>query len=150
MRELAVVNDERKSFDRLVMPHLGDALALARWLTRNPSDAEDVVQEACLRAFRSIHTCVGVNPRAWVLTVVRNTAFSWLEKNRRADLVAIEDLAAHERDMLENGGGTDHYTPTPEAELIEKANTDELRAAIERLPFEFREALVLRDIQGLD
>src|SRR5436853_6478816 len=81
MLELLVVNDERASFDRLVMPHLGDALALARWLTRNPSDAEDVLQEACLRAFRSIHTCAGDNPRAWVLTVVRNTAYSWLEKN---------------------------------------------------------------------
>jgi RNA polymerase sigma-70 factor (ECF subfamily) len=146
------VNDERRSFDRLVMPHLADALALARWLTRNPADAEDVLQEACLRAFRSIHTCVGNNPRAWVLTILRNTAYSWLEKNRRIDVVAIDDLEARDRDVVENGGsaGVDRHAPTPEAELIEKANARELRAAIERLPVEFRETIVLRDIQGFD
>ena len=64
------VSDERTDFDSLVMPHLADALALARWLTRNRADAEDVVQEACLKAFRSIHSCAGTNPRAWVLTAV--------------------------------------------------------------------------------
>jgi RNA polymerase sigma-70 factor (ECF subfamily) len=146
------VNDEKKSFDSLVMPHLADALALARWLTRNPADAEDVVQEASLRAFRSIHTCVGNNPRAWVLTILRNTAYSWLEKNRRPDVVAIDDLDTRERDVLENGGSAavDWHAPTPEAELIAKANTEQLRAAIERLPVEFRETIVLRDIHGLD
>src|SRR5882724_3252038 len=119
-REPAVVNDEPRSFERLVMPHLADALALARWLTRNPADAEDVLQEACLRAFRSLHTCVGNNPRAWVLTILRNTAYSWLEKNRRTDMVAIDDLEARERDVLENGASTsiDWHVPTPEAELI--------------------------------
>lgn len=118
------VNDERKSSERLVMPHLADALA--RWLTRNHPDAEDVLQEACLRAFRSIHTCIGHNPRSWVLSVVRNTAYSWLEKNRRGEWNA----------------------PAPEAEPVEKANADQLRAAIEAVPVQFRETLVLRDIQG--
>src|SRR6267154_865283 len=75
------VSDERTDFDSLVMPHLADALALARWLTTNRADAEDVVQEACLKAFRSIHSCAGSNPRAWVFSIVRNTAYSWLEKN---------------------------------------------------------------------
>jgi RNA polymerase sigma-70 factor, ECF subfamily len=132
------------------MPHLADGLALARWLTRNPADAEDVLQEACLRAFRSIHTCIGHNPRSWVLSVVRNTAYSWLEKNRRGDLVAIDDLGSRERDVLEHGGMGEWNAPTPEAELIEKANAEQLRAAIEALPVQFRETLVLRDIQGLD
>jgi RNA polymerase sigma factor (sigma-70 family) len=144
------VNDASKSFDKLVRPHLADALALARWLTRNRADAEDVLQEACLRAFRSIHTCVGSNPRAWVLTVLRNTAYSWLEKNRRTELVGIEDLETRDRDLFENGGAHDRQAVTPEAELIEKANAEELRGAIERLPVEFRETLVLRDIHGLD
>jgi len=76
-----------------------------------------------------------------VLTILRNTAYSWLEKNRRTDMVAIDDLEARERDVLENGASTsiDWHVPTPEAELIEKANAEQLRAAIERLPVEFRE-----------
>jgi len=143
--------DAKRDFDTLVRPHLADALALARWLTRNRTDAEDVLQEACLRAFRSIHTCAGHNPRAWVLTILRNTAYSWLEKNRRTDLIGIEDLETRERDLIESGGAAhDRHPPSPEAELIEKANADELRSAIERLPVEFREAIVLRDIHGLD
>jgi RNA polymerase sigma factor (sigma-70 family) len=150
LRGPASMNDATRSFDALVRPHLADALALARWLTRNRTDAEDVLQEACLRAFRSIHTCVGNNPRAWVLTVLRNTAYSWLEKNRRGELIGIEDLESRERDLIENSVAPDWHTVTPEAELIEKANAEELRGAIERLPVEFRETLVLRDIHGLD
>ena len=144
------MSDATRSFDVLVRPHLADALALARWLTRNRTDAEDVLQEACLRAFRSIHTCVGNNPRGWVLTILRNTAYSWLEKNRRSELIGIEDLEMRERDLVENGSAHDWHAVTPEAELIEKANAEELRGAIERLPIEFREILVLRDIHDLD
>lgn len=142
--------DEARNFDTLVRPHLADALALARWLTRSRHDAEDVLQEASLRAFRSLHTCAGDNPRAWVLTILRNTAYSWLEKHRRAEMVAIEDLETRDLDAVESGSGFDRHAPTPEAELIEKANAQELRDAIERLPVEFRETLVLRDIHGLD
>ena len=71
----------------MVLPHLGDAYALARWLTGNRADAEDVVQEACLRAFRGIGGFAGVNARAWVLTIVRHAAYTWLGKNRSAALV---------------------------------------------------------------
>jgi RNA polymerase sigma factor (sigma-70 family) len=145
------VSDESKDFDSLVMPHLADALALARWLTRNRADAEDVLQEACLKAFRSIHSCAGNNPRAWVFAIVRNTAYSWLEKNRRPDVVAIDDLDTRDRVKLENGNDRiDSHAATPEAELITKANADQLRAAIENLPVQFRETIVLRDIHGLD
>ena len=145
------MSDERTDFDSLVMPHLADALALARWLTRNRADAEDVVQEACLKAFRSIHSCAGSNPRAWVFAIVRNTAYSWLEKNRRSEVVAIDDLETRERVKLENGGDwIDSHATTPETELIAKSNADQLRAAIENLPVEFRETIVLRDIHGLD
>ena len=71
----------RSKFDEIVVPHLPDALALARWLTNNQTDAEDVVQEACMRAFRAIETFNGGSARAWVLAIVRRTAYSWLSKN---------------------------------------------------------------------
>jgi RNA polymerase sigma factor (sigma-70 family) len=146
----AGVNDDRTIFDAVVTPHLADALALARWITRNRADAEDILQEACLRAFRAIHTCQGKNSRAWVLAIVRNTALSWLEKNRRPDMVAIDDLEARERARVDRAGDWSSANATPEAELIAKADAAQLRAAIENLPVEFRETVVLRDIHGLD
>src|SRR6266851_3379270 len=76
--------DDQARFARVVTPHLADAYALARWLTGNRADAEDVVQEACLRAFRGIAGFAGVNARAWVLTIVRHAAYTWLGKNRSA------------------------------------------------------------------
>ena len=78
--------DERQQFREVVLPHLDDALSLARWLTGNVTDAEDVVQDACVRAYGAIATVKNSNPRAWVLAIVRNTAFTWLAKNRRRPL----------------------------------------------------------------
>src|SRR6202453_4339379 len=72
----------RRRFNEMVLPHLDDAYGLARWLTGNQTDAEDVVQDACMRALASLETAIVERPRAWVLTIVRNTAFSWLAKNR--------------------------------------------------------------------
>jgi RNA polymerase sigma-70 factor (ECF subfamily) len=135
----------------VVVPHLADALSYARWLTGDRADAEDVVQDACLRAFRSIETFAGGDGRSWVLTIVRNTAYSWLGKNRRPLLVAADDLDAKQRVQAERGGGPDGVVAaTPEAELIARADAARLEAAIAALPDEFREALVLRDIQGLE
>ena len=84
--------DDKRRFAEVVMPHLGDAYALAHWLTGDAADAEDVVQDASLRAFRAINGFSGSNARAWTLTIVRHTAFSWLAKNRRRTLVTVEDL----------------------------------------------------------
>jgi RNA polymerase sigma factor (sigma-70 family) len=146
-----VEDDQNARFSRVVIPFLPDALATARWLTGNRADAEDVVQEACLKAFRAITTFAGGNPRAWVLAIVRNTAYSWLQKNRRGEVVAIDDLQADEHIQLEHGADIqDTSYANPETDLISKADEAELRAAIEKLPPEFREALVLRDIQGLE
>src|SRR5882724_10610577 len=89
--------DDKRRFAEVVMPHLGDAYALAHWLTGDAADADDVVQEASLRAFRAINSFGGRNARAWTLTIVRHTAFSWLAKNRRRTVVAVEDLEAVER-----------------------------------------------------
>ena len=144
-------DDDKARFTRVVMPHLADAYALARWLTGNRMDAEDVVQEASLRAFRGIGGFAGGSERAWVLTIVRHTAYSWLRKNRRPALVAVDDLAAVEQAQAKHGGNPDGPDPsTPETELIMKADAARLEAAIAALPEQFRETLVLRDIQGLD
>jgi RNA polymerase sigma factor (sigma-70 family) len=143
--------DDRARFDGVVLPHLEDAFAFARWLAGNRTDAEDIFQEASLRAFRAIGTFSGGNARAWLLTIVRRTAYSWLEKNRSRMQVAMDDLNSEERALADRGGDRDPLnTATPEAELIAKADAARLEAAISSLPLEFREAFVLREIQGLD
>jgi RNA polymerase sigma factor (sigma-70 family) len=146
-----VDDDQHSRFSRIVIPYLPDALATARWLTGDRADAEDVVQEACLKAFRGIATFAGGNARAWVLAIVRNTAYSWLQKNRQAQIVAIDDLEANERGQAERSAEIEESSyANPEADLIGKADEAQLRAEIEKLPAGFREALVLRDIQGLE
>jgi len=140
-------DNERARFAAVVLPHLDDAFALARWLTGNRSDAEDVVQEASLRAYRAIGTFAGGNARAWILTIVRHTAYTWLRRNRSASLVMVDDLEAVERTHTDAG---DQEKSTPETELIAKADAARLEAAIAELPAPFKDTLVLRDLQGLD
>ena len=139
--------DSKTRFANVVMPHLDDAYGLARWVTGNRADAEDVVQEACLRAFRGIGGFSGGNGRAWVLAIVRNAAYDWLRKNRSPAMVLVDDLEAAERlqtpDAMAAGD-------TPEAALIARADAAKLEAAIAGLPAVFRDTLVLRDVQGLD
>src|SRR5919197_2242475 len=142
--------DDQARFRSVVLPHLADAYALARWLTGDRADAEDVVQEACLRAFRGIGGFAGVNSRAWLLTIVRHAAYSWLGKNRSAALVMVDDLEAVEQQQTSGGVTLDSAPQTPEAALIAKADAVRLEAAIAELPVPFRETLVLRDVQGLD
>jgi len=141
-------DDDGARFKRVVLPHLADAFALARWLTGNRSDAEDVVQDACVRAFRGIGGFSEGNSRAWVLTIVRNTAYSWLGRNRPHAIVLTDDLESAERTQAQSGREPD--VETPEAALIAKADATRLEAAISGLPTPFRETLVLRDLQGLD
>jgi RNA polymerase sigma factor (sigma-70 family) len=147
-----MIEDDRNSqFSAVVLPHLPDALTTALWLTGDRADAEDVVQEAGLRAFRAIATFTGGNARAWVLAIVRNTAHSWIQKNRRVELVAVDDLETEERVQAERGANIEELiSVNPEADLIARADEAHLREEIEKLPAEFREALVLRDIQGLE
>ncbi|HEY1546005.1 MAG TPA: sigma-70 family RNA polymerase sigma factor [Xanthobacteraceae bacterium] len=144
------MSDERTRFSNVVLPHLGDAYALARWLARNDSDAEDIVQEACLRAFRGIAGFGNINARAWVLSIVRNTAYTWLKRHRDAKVVAVENV--EEVEQAGAGASVDWASApeTPEAALIERADAARLEAAIAELPIEFRETLVLREIEGLD
>src|SRR5215468_1448764 len=140
--------DDQARFASVVLPHLADAYALARWLTGDRADAEDVVQEACLRAFRGIGGFAGINARAWLLTIVRHAAYTWLGKNRSASLIVTDDLEAVEAQAR---AIQDEASPaTPEAALIAKAEAARLELAIAELPLPFRETLVLRDVQGLD
>ncbi|WP_349237299.1 sigma-70 family RNA polymerase sigma factor [Bosea sp. ASV33] len=132
-------------FSEVVLPHLSDALALARWLTGNADDAEDVVQEACLKAYKGLATYAGGNARAWLLTIVRNASYAWLARNHPRRVVAVGDLA--DLDALAADADTD--AGTPEAALIAKADVAALETAITLLPHPFREVLVLRDVNGL-
>jgi RNA polymerase sigma factor (sigma-70 family) len=147
--ESVVGNGDQARFRNVVLPHLADAYALARWLTGNTTDAQDVVQEACLRAFRGIGGFAGGNARAWVLTITRHAAYTWLSKNRSAAFVVVDDLEEAERKELSRGTPLEG-AETPEAALIAKADAARLEAAIAQLPVPFRETLVLRDVQGLD
>ena len=139
--------DDNARFRSIVMPYIDDAYRLAHWLTGNRTDAEDVVQDASLRAFRAIREFAGGNARAWLLSIVRNTAYSWLRKNRPTTVLTVEDIEAVE---LANAKPGDPNSETPEAALIAKVDAGQLRAAIAGLPTPFRETLVLRDIEGLD
>ena len=139
--------DDNARFANVVMPHIDDAYRLAHWLTGNRTDAEDVVQDASLRAFRAIRGYAGGSARAWLLSIVRNTAYSWLRKNRPTAVVTVDDLEAVEL-TLANQAHPD--LETPETTLLAQVDADQLRAAIAALPAPFRETLVLRDIEGLD
>ena len=147
-RRTAAVNrlssdDDDARFRSAVLPHLGDAYALARW---SRADAEDVVQDACLRAFRGIGSFSDGDGRAWVLTIVRNTAYTWLRKNRPSAVLAVEDLEAVETAQAILG---DPDRETPETKLIADADAASLHAAIAALPTPYRETMILRDSQEL-
>src|SRR5260370_21808191 len=119
--------DDQARFASVVLPHLADAYALARWLTGDRADAEDVVQEACLRAFRGIGGFAGVNARAWLLTIVRHAAYTWLGKNRSAALVIVDDLEAVERPQASGRTSSDPWPEPPQAPPL--PNTQPARLA---------------------
>jgi len=131
---------ELASFEEMMLPHLDAAHNLARWLLRNEQDAQDVVQEAYLRAFKSFGGFHGSNGRAWLLTIVRNTSYTLLKKNRAVDLTTTFDEEIH---------ATGHESASP-ATILEHAEDAELiRKAMDELPAEFREILILRHQEDL-
>jgi RNA polymerase sigma factor (sigma-70 family) len=142
--------DERTAFDEVFLPHLPEAYRLAQWLTGSASDAEDIVQEAALRAFRGIKNFGAVNARAWSLTIVRNTAFSWLAKNRSKKVVYMNDLSAAEQHELEYEGLHGTRIETPEEIALFKADAEEVQIALAQLPAQFREVIVLREINQMN
>ena len=128
---------ERLRFDQLVLPHLDAAFNLARWLMRSRSDAEDVAQEAMMRAFKFFRGFHGGDARAWLLQIVRNTCYTWLEKNRPMEGATEFDEELHTQPA-----------PNPEALAIAGDNRERLTRALEELPTRFREVLVLRELEG--
>jgi RNA polymerase sigma factor (sigma-70 family) len=136
------MNDEqtRTRFEALMLPLMNDAYNLARWLMKNPEDAQDTVQESYLRAFRFFASFQGTNFRAWLLRIVRNTCYSALEARKlREKEVSLEA----EIDEIED------HSPLPPVSLARKATVEAVREAIAALPVEFREAVVLREMEGL-
>ena len=136
----AAQEHELASFEAMMLPHMDAAHNLARWLLRNEQDAQDVVQEAYLRAFKSFGGFHGSNGRAWLLTIVRNTSYTLLKKNQAADLTTTFDEEIHV-------AGDESASP---ATILEHGEDAELiREAMDALPAEFREILALRHQEGL-
>ena len=136
----AAQEHELASFEETMLPHMDAAHNLAKWLLRNEEDAQDVVQEAFLRAFKSFSGFHGSNGRAWLLTIVRNTSYTLLKKNRAVDLTTTFDEEIHT---------AGHESVSP-AIILEHSETAELiKEAMDELSVQFREILVLRHLEGL-
>jgi RNA polymerase sigma factor (sigma-70 family) len=142
--------DERAVFDEVFLPHMAEAYRLAQWLTGNAYDAEDVVQDAALRAFRGIKSFGAVNARAWSLTIVRNTAYNWLMKNRPKAVVFTDDLSIAKQQELEHEGPEGTRIETPEQIALFKEDAEEVQQALSQLPAQFREVIVLRELNQLN
>jgi RNA polymerase sigma-70 factor (ECF subfamily) len=131
---------DRARFEEMALPHLDAAYNLARWLTHDPHDAEDVVQEAYFRALKFFHSFRGGDGRAWLLTIVRHTCYTWLQQHRGRQLPTSfnEELHSGEDESL-----------NPERLFLQRADSQMLRDAMEALPVDFREVVVLREMEGL-
>jgi RNA polymerase sigma factor (sigma-70 family) len=134
-------SSKNEEFEELVLPHLDAAFNLARWLTRNDTDAQDVVQEAYLRALRYFSSFHGEDARTWLLRIVRNTGYTWLRQHRNGDLSSVFNEEVHSSVAQDQ--------KTPETLMLGKADRALLLQALEQLPVEWRETLVLRELEGL-
>ena len=133
-------HDKLSRFEQAILPHMDAAHNLARWLTHNDDDAQDVVQEAYLRAFKFFGGFRGGDSRAWLLRIVRNTCYTWLQQNRKQQPMTEFDEEIHSTEIGDSG---------PDTILLQKADGELVRRALEELPPEFREILVLRELEGL-
>src|SRR5947209_2788537 len=140
LKKAAANAGRRARFEQAVLPHLDAAHNLARWLTRSDEDAQDLVQDACVRALTFFDGFHGDDGRAWLLAIVRNTCYDWLRKNRRHSqmLGPAEEVES-----------TPDLTPDPEALQLRGVNERMVRDAIEGLPAEYREVLVLRELEEM-
>jgi RNA polymerase sigma-70 factor (ECF subfamily) len=133
------VENETTDFEKTILPHFDAAYNLARWLTGNEHDARDMVQESCLRAFKFFGGFRGGDARSWLLTIVRNTVYSWLQRRQKGEHVFQSE---EEMEKFEDA------SVNPEQLLARSANIEAVRAAIAQLSPEFREALVLREMEN--
>ena len=129
-----------QTFEAAVLPHLDAAYNLARWLTRNEQDAEDVVHEACLRALRFFPGFRGGNARAWLMKIVRNTCYTWLHANR-----PLQDATEFDENLFPSDPGA----LNPEEVMLQNRNRTLVREALEKIPTNFREVLILREFEGM-
>ena len=127
-------------FEEIALPHLNAAYNLARWLVHDDNEAEDIVQEAYLRAFKFFGGYYGGDSRSWLLTIVRNTCYTWLQQNR------VLRLAEPIDDKLDEVGVDES---DPETLLLQSVDAQIVRQALQELPVEFREVVVLREMEGL-
>jgi len=137
------LHDEPRPFsvEQAILPHLDAAYNLARWLTATDQDAEDVLQEACLRAIKFFPGYEGGSGRAWLLTIVRRTCYAWLAKNRGHDATTTSfDEELHSNPCADGD---------PQRLLLRQADRKLVRQALEELPVELREMIVLRELEGL-
>jgi RNA polymerase sigma-70 factor (ECF subfamily) len=128
------------SFEQAVLPHLDAAYNLARWLTRNKQDAQDIVQEAYLRAFRFFPAFRGGDARAWIMKIVRNTCYTWLRESR-----PLQDAMEFDENLFT----PDSCAPNPEEVVLQNDSGSLVRKALEQLPTNFREVLILRELDGM-
>ena len=128
------------NFEEAVLPHLDAAYNLARWLTHNDQDAQDAVQEACLRAFRFFPSFHGGDARAWLMKIVRNACYTWLHANR-----PLQEAAEFDENLIP----PDCCAPNPEEVLLQDDSGTLVRRALENLPPNFREVLILRELEGM-
>jgi len=133
------VETDSAHFEATILPHLNAAYNLARWLTGNEEDARDTVQESCLRAFKFFGGFRGGDSRAWLLKIVRNTAYSWLQRRRKIERMVESD------EEMEN---FEDISVNPDQLLARNATIEMVRGAIAQLLPEFREAIVLREMEG--
>jgi RNA polymerase sigma-70 factor (ECF subfamily) len=137
----------RKRFEQLAMPHRNAAFNLAYWMMRCRTEAEDVVQEAYLRAFRAFSTFKGDSIKPWLLAIVRNAAQSALEARRRSSNVILlsDDIKARRNGEVPEAASE---APSPEAQLIANGERQQVLAALANLPLKYRDILVLREMEG--
>jgi RNA polymerase sigma-70 factor (ECF subfamily) len=132
--------DPTLNFEQAILPHLDAAYNLARWLMRNEQDAQDVAQDAYLRAFRFFGGFRGGDARAWLLKIVRNTCYTWLHTNR-----PLQDAAEFDENLCTPGSGA----PNPEQVALQNDSDSLVRKVLEKLPPNFREVLILRELEGM-
>ncbi len=137
--------DDAHRFEDIVLPHLDAAYNFARWILRNDAAAQDVVQEACLRAYKGLHRFAGGSPRAWLLTIVRHESYDWLTRTKARAAVSLDDeeglSAADEAAVV--------HHDTPEAALARSQDKQALNAALNELPEGFREVLILKELEDM-
>ncbi len=144
IRPQMYAEDSHRRFGSVVLPYLADAYVLARGLTRNHTDSQDVVQDACLRALHGIGNFADGDARTWVLTIVRRAAYDWLDKNRPAAVVRSDDL-----NTLEHSPASPIDTDTAERCLIDWEESQQLASVVAGLPAHYRQTLALRHVRGL-